>query len=376
MRYIRVQRNSFGDICTMIFLYAMQLHFWLESTAFAGNIIIERFRIACFAIALFFVFAKWITNGTVVWRNLLVFGILGILVLYEAYVSGGLTVVKLLLFGLAVKDISYWKITRYFSQINIFIILFVFMSIMFGLIPNDIFMDNGEKYYYMGFLNPNTVALLFFIIVMTLTIRQIYSMSIGHLIVYIVMSSIMYSLTGSRSMMIAAIIYFILIILDRYFSIFKMINARKAFRGIMYSLFPVLTGLSYFLASAYSTNSIVKRLNLLFTWRFYKWNTYVSNINISLLGTNFEWSRFGALDNGYLLLLVRYGIIVWLIYTCMFIYLIHFALQNEKNEILILTITYMAYFFVEGYPIYVNANIVLLYFFNIFWLNSRFEKNS
>lgn len=375
MRHIKIERKNLNDICTMVFLYAMQLHFWLAGVEFENHSITEMFRTSCFAVALVVVGVKWIFNRTVVGKKFLAYSIVTILVMYEAYVSSGLTVIKMLLFGLIVKDTPYRKVARYFSQINVFIFLFVFSLIWLGKIPNRIFIDNGERYYYMGFGNPNTAAMLYLVILLTITSMRMYSLNIGHFIAIVVMSAVMYTLTGSRSMLIVTVIYFILIFVERYFSFIKRISRKNAFKVIMYSLFLVLTGLSFFLAKLYSTSRIVQSLNILFSWRFYLWHRFVSDEKISLLGINMEDNIY-TIDNGYLILLVGYGIIVWLIYMGINFYLINSALKNGQIEILILTIIYMIYLFVEQYPIMINTNLALLYFLCVFWQNSKLGKEN
>ncbi len=363
-------------IYASIFIYVMQFHFWMASTEFSGNSFVEVLRQICFIVGCLCVLLKWGTYGKADVKKVLLFFSLTIIVVCGMYVSGGLTVVKLLLFGLALKNVPFEYALRAFSRINIAIGALVWGAVIFDFIPNKIFNDNGEIFYYLGFSNPNTAAMLFFSILISLTCGRIGRWKLHDYILCISTSYIMYSLTGSRAMLISASVYILLTVLEQHGRLMQNMIRHKVTRKALYAVYPTLTVLSYWLAKAYTTSNLVQKLNLIFSWRFYFWNRYVGNIGIGLLGKNFDWDGVGTLDNGYLVLLFRYGLIIYLIYFAIFTYTVYCAIKWQKHNVLILILTNCAYCFVEGYSIFININFVLIYFWICFWKSSAvFAEN-
>lgn len=357
-------------ICASIFIYVMQFHFWMASTEFSGNSFVEIVRQMCFIVGCLCILLKWGTYGKADVKKVLLFLGLTIIVVCGMYVSGGLTVVKLLLFGLALKNVPFEYVLRAFSRINIAIGTLIWGAVLFDFIPNKIFNDGGENFYYLGFTNPNTAAMLFFSILISLTFGRIGSWKLYDYILCISTSYIMYSLTGSRAMLISASVYISFTALEQYGKLMRNMIRHKLTRKALYAVFPALTVLSYWLAEAYTTSALVKKLNLMFSWRFYLWNRYVGNIGIGLFGNKFDWEGVGTLDNGYLVLLFRYGLIIYLIYFAIFTYTVYCATKWQKYNILILMLTTFAYCFVEGYTIIININFLLIYFWSCFWKSS------
>ena len=90
-----------------------------------------------------------------------------------------------------------------------------------------------------------------------------------------------------------------------------------------------------------------------------------------MFGNYFDKTSYGAMDNTYLMLLLRYGIVIYAIYMIIFFKTIIIAKRNRDWLCLYITIVYFAYFCVEYSPSIMNLDFVLIYFWLEFW-----EKNT
>ena len=360
-------KNNIALCLTEIFIWCMQIHFWFEASEIGDIPLFAGLRTLCFFCVFACVIVKWIEDARIRITNLWVLAIAMGIMAVSTVVSGGLTVAKLLLFGLALKGTNYVQNLKAFFRANVFILVFIISAAIVGIIENQVGYDGQAKYYYLGFENPNTAALLIYTVFIILVYFKFRHTTIKTVLFYSSVTFVVYKITNSRSAAIVMIIVCLLLVFNRYIFKIKLLFDNKAFRILSYVLFPLFSALSYATAYLYTRNDLVDRLNIAFSYRFALWHWYTELLSINLLGAPSAYDQLGTLDNSYLVMLYHYGILVWILYWWIFHRIFQTIFEQKNVSMYIITVAYEVYFLTEGYPFFINANIALLFFLTYFW---------
>lgn len=131
-------------------------------------------------------------------------------------------------------------------------------------------------------------------------------------------------------------------------------------RKMLPALFVLLTGLSIWIACSYQELSPVwMKLNEYSSGRFYCYHWYYTHMPITMMGNIFYTGKLWALDNAYLCLLFRYGIITLLIYALLFWKMTKFYMDNDNDVLLMCAIVYEVMAFAEFGPMSIANNFTL-----------------
>ena len=128
-------------------------------------------------------------------------------------------------------------------------------------------------------------------------------------------------------------------------------------------LFLILAVFSYYVTIMYRAgNSNWQKLNLLLSGRLYAWQGYYSRYGISVFGNKLSTEYYGALDNAYLQLIIKYGLIAFILYAVIFVVISRYAWKNNRWVLFTLIISTEFYFLAEFGPMIVNFCPVILCF--------------
>lgn len=285
------------------------------------------------------------------------------------FISGGATLLKLVLFILAIQNVNEKEIFKYNNISLLIAFLIVIVSSVFG-ITEIMYVNRFKTAYRLGFTNPNTVPVVVFAIVTGYNIQNEEKLSIKALLLEGVVAFSLYYFCKSRTGAIVLGVYLLLIIFT------KWLGKKKFFK---YALYPFqylfLAGIAgtYYLTVGFNASSEGwSKVNTLLSGRLYAWQRYLENYGIHVLGSKIEIT-YGALDNAYLQLLIKYGYLTVIVYAVAFIYISRYAYKNKRWIFFMTIIAYNIYFMCEFGPMLINFCSVLLVFGSTV-MNERREK--
>ena len=278
------------------------------------------------------------------------------------FIGGGPTLLKFILFAVAIKDVKKEDVLKY-SFISLIVgMLIVLFAALFGI--TELMYFGGKQAYTLGFGNPNNAPMVMVGVISIYNIIHEKEISIKVILAEGIITALMYILCRSRTATIVLVISLCLLLINRKIKNKKIIST---FMVIGQWFFFIFAGISYYIAYAYQTSKgIWGKLDLLLSWRPYLWNKYFDAYEIGLFGAQLDFSTKGALDNAYLNLLYRYGIIIFFLYAYIFLWMSKYAVKNNFRILLIYIISYEIYFMFEYGPLLINVNSVLLVFLSIF----------
>ena len=367
---IKYKKYIFPYAFSTLFIFFMQYYFWIAATGLDNYPIVTASRNLAIILSVFCIIFHWKIYSILNLKTLFLLIFTLILVIVGIYVSGGQTVAKLILFGIAVKDVPIKKVTRDLGISNIIIFICVaFMSVI-GVAPTHVLIG-GQSYLTLGFKNPNTLSILLFSLVAIYTYNNYEKMGFKEIVFTLLICIFVFVIFQSRSFIIVTVGLFLLEIIDKYLIKLSSLNKIWFFRILTLLMPMIITYISYFLSVNWNRYDLLRKINLLFSWRFWLWSKYTTAYKITPFGLNFDWETNGTLDNGYLVLLFRYGWVIWILYILIFTYTFYKAYKNDNSKLILLLIAYYIYFFTESYPMMVNANVPILCFFWYLWSSRK-----
>lgn len=289
------------------------------------------------------------------------------------YMSGGPTLIKLVIFIFAIQGVREEEVLKYSNMSLTVAFAIVMLSSILG-ITEIMYLNHFKNAYRLGFTNPNTVPVVILAIVTGYNIQNEDKLSIKSLILEGVLSFLLYYFCRSRTGAIVFAIYLLLIVIT------KWMEKKRIYKYVVYPLqylFIIFAVGSYYVAYAFNaSNDVWSKVNTMLSGRLYAWQSYLKYYETSMLGINIDTIRYGALDNAYLQLLVKYGYIVFALYSVMFLYLSRYAYKKERWILLLSIVAYEIYFFNEFGPMLINFCSVLLVFGCILMNERReYKKN-
>lgn len=271
--------------------------------------------------------------------------------------SGGTTILKLVTFVLIAKELDVAKMIKY-NNIPLFILFMCVVLSSFVGITAASYYGEGKIAYRFGFQNPNSVPVFIFAFITGYNLIC-KSIKLKTILVEAAVTGVgVYYLCQSRTASLTLGVYLLALLF-----VFKH-HGEQFFKYLlkpMQYLFVVGIILSYCAANNFSpSDSFWIEVNLLFSGRFAAWQNYLVTYGTNLFGSTIDTSLFGALDNGYLQLLIRYGISALLMYGAIFVYLSRYAYKQSDWVLLLTVVAYEVYFFNEFGPMLVNFCTPLL----------------
>ena len=344
------------DATSALFIICLNLYYLLGISQFSEKItIVETALLSVGIVSLVFHYIAVINRQTNL--NLLIMLIFLVAIGGIAfYLSGGPTLLKLILFALAIVEVDKYKILRYQYYSLVLGILIILGSSIFGIIPMEY--ARLEGVYTFGFVNPNNLLMVYIAAIMTYNLLHEGQVKMRTLFVEFALAAVIFRFTNSRTGMLVTSIYLMNLIIGKVDSSKKI--SRK-FMAVGNYLFIILSAISMFLALGYQKGDLMwEKIDVALSWRPFLWGRYFDDYSITLLGTRLDMDRFGSLDNAYLTLLLKYGVLVFGVYLILFVSMSRRAVQQNKWDFVACIIAYEIYFVSEFGPVLVNVNIALL----------------
>lgn len=305
-------------------------------------------------------------------KRLIIIVLIAIFVLLVTLKSKSSTPGLLFIFLLGSKGISNKKFLRIDYNIKLFILIFVILMSLLGVLPNYTSLINGNFKQSLGFYHPNILGM----IATTLALEKMYlddfkiTIKSGGIITLLIF--IAYFISGSRTSV------FVFLFIFAIKSLMQILNNpfRIKILNYIFILAPsLLSVLSFAIVNLYSKgNSIAIALNRILTTRIRFGYQFARKYGLNLLGTDIEiiGTRIGIdlgistqiLDMGYLRVGINFGLAALVIF-CIILTMIQIRAVSTKDTKLLLCSTFFILVgFSETYFINIAFNFVLILYFS------------
>ena len=280
------------------------------------------------------------------------FSAIAVVVGIISYISSdGPTILKLILFILAIQAVGERRILSYFYGSLILAFIIVMISSFAGLTTLTYY-SRFKQAYRFGFQNPNTVPVVLFAIMSGVNIAHEKTLKFKHIVLELIVMLVSYYFCKGRTAFYICILTFVLLIFRKPLQDTRFL---KVVSWPFQFLFLILAVFSYYVTIMYRAgNSNWQKLNLLLSGRLYAWQGYYSRYGISVFGNKLSTEYYGALDNAYLQLIIKYGLIAFILYAVIFVAISRYAWKNNRWVLFTRIISTEFYFLAEFGPMIVN----------------------
>lgn len=301
---------------------------------------------------LFFVF-HFVSSAEFQWRAIIEIVALICIGLIAMHVSGGATLLKLVLFFAVTQDVELDDVLIGYKWSLVIPSVSIALLSLSGVI--DMYYKGAKKAFEFGMQNPNTIPVIVFAIIVAFNLQKEEKFNGKILLVETVVCFLLYYFCRARTAGIILALYIISLILFR-----NIERVSKAMAVFQY-LFLIFAIASIAIAILFhSRTAIWYQINNLLSGRPWAWDLYFTRYGIKFFGQRIDLT-IAALDNAYLRLLIQYGLLTFAAYLCLFVKLSRYAYKNEKTVLFFSLIACELYFMAEFGPILVNFCPVLMY---------------
>ena len=298
-------------------------------------------------------------------------------ILFKRY-SNGTRMLPLFLFIYSARTIELKKIAKYTILVDIFLLFFIICSAKIGIIYD--YIEYGTRTRdYIGFrysLPPQILTLNITLLVIYLV--QTNNKKIWVYILLILFDYYIYRYTNSRLSFYQAIgLIVILIIFQRKNKIFFP----KIFKFISIFSFIICAILSFYLTYNYNfQNDNYRKLNEILGNRLYygkkSFETYDINLwgnNVQFVGNGLSYDgekselTYNYVDNFYINMIEKYGIIYFLIFNALFTISIITAYRRNDNMLILILVSIAIHGLID--------DLILYLYFNTFYFSISYSIN-
>lgn len=274
------------------------------------------------------------------------------------------------LFIIASKNIDFDKLVIYARRILVVMISLIIVLNLMGFINDKILYRGGIVRHSLGFSHPNQLGLRIFQLMICYAYLHYDIMKIRGFFLVIASAVLMWIIPNSQSSVVClsllAIMMLTKIILTKYSP-----ELIAGFARILILLSIVVNAFSVFMSCInLSNHPALNRIDRLLSVRFSSCNYVLRYYGLTLFGNKIyvsEQERIVAgikkamwLDNAYMNILLRYGIIVYMLFSVLYIAtMLYFYREKKYNLIMIYTL--FAIYGIMEIGIYVTSvNIFIL----------------
>lgn len=270
--------------------------------------------------------------------------------------SGGLTLLKMILFFMIVKDVDKHSVLKYFYLSLLLPMSFVAISAFIGI--TNLHYTGAKMAVCFGMQNPNTVPVIVFAVIIAINLQYEQKFDLKMLVIEGIISWMLFYFCRSRTAGMVLVCYLLALFV---LNLSKSPQIIKPFLYLLQYMFPLCMIFSIIIAVKFKSRTATwLKINNVLSGRPLAWNRYLTKYGVSFWGQRIDF-EMGGLDNAYMRILIQYGILVLIIYLALFLFISIFAYKNNRMILLISVIAYEIYFLGEFGPILVNFCTVSMF---------------
>lgn len=284
-----------------------------------------------------------------------------IISLISYIITQDFTIIKFIILMFSIFYFEFDKIVQWDFKIKLLLIFTVITMYFLGFTETRVFYRiDGTVRYTLGFIHPNTLGFYTMMLVFEYFYINRDKISIRQYVFAIIIFLINWKISDSRTC--ALIIFaFILYNLINGKWINKLLNNKiiktlTTYSFLIFSLLSIAIGFIY-----NSNNPLMIHLNELLSLRPQNYALYLSSYPITILGNNLPDSINGKfLDNAYLLLILKFGIVQYLGYLFLTIKTFHNLYSKKCNYLIVILLLLLLYGLMENMIIKATMNVFIL----------------
>ncbi|WP_156177736.1 hypothetical protein [Bacillus sp. SA1-12] len=298
--------------------------------------------------------------------------------------NGVLDLITVFVFAFSMKRVSFDKIVKADILVKGVACALVVMLALMGVIDSQIsYSSRGILRTSLGFTHANILSLIILSLCINWMYLRFYKLKWFE---YIILCLVVYGLYFTTNSLTSIIGISFLLTFNLLARLVKRLNIGYIPLSVFLTLIiPTVFSLSLFLAINYSTlNPTLVALNELTTGRVSSMNSFYNQYGISLFGKPIEMISTTAaqqlgvppqvLDNGYMRLLLRFGLIITAIFLGLYIKLSFQLLKKRKFAIVSCLSAYFVVGLMESSFYRIEYNIFLLTMVYVFTRNATYDS--
>lgn len=297
-----------------------------------------------------------------------------------AFIHTGYVLLVLDLFLiLGAKNVPFEKLVRIYCAIAGGLLVITMISSQLGLVENLVYIRDGISRYSFGINYPTDFTAHIFFIVMGYCYIRKEKLSFFELTAILGLSAFSYIFCDART---NAICLFLTFVVFSYLKIINLISDKKGSKYIMNPICSRILAFSMPLCAIFiigstffyhfqKSNNIISTINNLVSGRLLLGSIGLEKYGIHLFGNVFQMFGLGGsttppdvyffLDSSYVLILIRYGILVFIAVMVIFVLSSMRALK-QKDTVLLWILTLIAIqCMIEHHLLEIAYNPVLLF---------------
>ena len=319
------------------------------------------------------IFYNFIQSSSYSWKLIIIMLILFSCSIFSYFIFNDFIILKFLILLFSLKKIDFDALVKKDVIIKISLTLLLILLFFLGLTSSQVFVREESLRYSLGFTHPNVAGFYFMIIAFECIYLNRYKIKNSYIFYLMVLVIIINILTGSRSSIISLILLLLFLMYYRYGKC-KILNF-KIIKFISRNLFLILMIFSFVTTVQYQNGvSWAVELNNILSERLSLSSLYISKYNITLFGNNLITRGYMTLDNSYIYLILKFGIISCGLYYLLYQKKIIELYQNKEYVFLFILLTLMIYGLMESTTLKSTYNIFLLSFSTILFKKSEKEE--
>lgn len=283
------------------------------------------------------------------------------------FFSKDTTFIRLAFLIVCMYFIEFNKFVKFDISLKVIILFTTIILNRFGIIPENIGYreDAITKRYSLGFTHPNLLSLYLTTIMFEIfyILKDKYKILTTPFFIGIIIF-INYITNTRTSMIILSTVLVFAILYSINKKIFDKIFENKFVKILIYALPIILTAITIIctVLNNIDPNKVIV-IDKLFSNRLKWYSVFLEKFNISILGQSIpDTLENVVLDNAYLKILLKFGIITYIIFIIFAILSKKRAYQNKNYVALVLILLLECYGLMETIVIVPTINIFLFYF--------------
>ncbi len=300
--------------------------------------------------------------------ELIIVGIVTAFIVYATIVSGHKTLMSTWIFIVASRHVDFDK----FIKISYYIQLFAFIIIIYmffsGYISDYTIHRGNVIRHSLGFSHPNQLGISVFLLLVCRCYYKRNKMTFFDISLILVAAALVYKIANSKTSFYSLII--LAIVSAIYIFMFRLGINMTFFANIMIAI-AIVSNLGSILLSIVDLSSFptLKSFDVFMSYRFSLCNRTMKYYGIGLWGKDVKLTVSRPvvggvyhfwLDNAYMALLLRYGIIVFLIFSVLYIATMLYLKRTEQYYLLGIMMIYAVYGIMENNYFSMSQNLFLI----------------
>ena len=285
----------------------------------------------------------------------------GIFLLFSALMSmvvlKGVTLIPFFfLFLLCSREVDFSDFIRLDIKIRIACIAMVMLMWKLGLSADVLFKRGAQVRHTLGFTNPNTLAMYIFIIIIEYLFLRWQHLNFYDFILILCIDVVIYFVTGSRTSVLVIAFSLIVFYSFRYLHLpdynFLKVLLLALPSGLTLLLYSIMmsvsdTSMIYSIMNKMTSNRLYFYMEAIKAYGFSWFGQITPRLDADYQATQAGWNKL-YLDNSYLSLGVRYGVITLILFIAVMTIIMYKAILKHDHRIIALILLFCVYGLAEN----------------------------